>query len=141
MKILLPLLLLIGFSSPALANDFSCDDLHGTWASDRYDNTMSTERRTVKALNPDGTYWIKFIHGQGDTASVQEERGTWTCSDGVLGIKINVIDNQPVSFYNEFQLVEPSSFLHSLKPIAPNCTSVIGDCSADMLLKYYRVMS
>lgn len=140
MKIFLPLLFLIGFSSPTLA-DFSCNDLLGTWASDRYDNTMSSERRTIKALNSDGSYWIKFIHGSGDAASVQEERGTWTCTGSILGIQIKNINGQPVNFYNEYRLVKPSSSFHSLQPIAPNCASVIGDCNADMLLEYYRVMS
>jgi len=140
MKKLLPLLFLIGFSSPTLA-DFSCEDLFGTWASDRYDNTMSSERRTIKALNADGSYWIKFIHGKGDTASVQEERGTWTCDGSVLGIEINTVNGRPVSFYNEYRLVKPSASSHSLRPIAPNCASVLGDCSDDMLLEYYRVMS
>ena len=102
---------------------------------------MSTERRTVKALNADGSYWIKFIQGKGDAAIIQKEHGTWTCDGSVLGIEINRINDQPVSFYNEYQLVKPSASFHSLKPIAPNCASVVGDCSADMLLEYYRVMS
>ena len=140
MKILMSLLFLVGFSSPVLA-DFNCDDLFGTWASDRYDNTMSSERRTIKALNADGSYWIKFIHGKGDAAIIQKEHGTWTCDGSVLGIQINRINDQPVNFYNEYRLVKPSASFHSLKPIAPNCASVVGDCSADMLLEYYRVMS
>ena len=140
MKILMPLLFLFGFSSPTLA-DFKCDDLLGTWASDRYDSTLSSERRTVKALNADGSYWIKFIHGKGDAATVQMEHGTWTCNGSVLGIETKRINDQPVKFYNEYRLVKPSAFSHSLQPIAPNCDSVIGDCSADMLLEYYRVMS
>ena len=140
MKILMSLLFLFGFSSPALA-DFNCEDLFGTWASDRYDNTLSSERRTIKALNADGSYWIKFIHGNGDAATVQKEHGTWTCNGSILGIQTNRINDHPVNFYNEYQLVKPSSTFHSLKPIEPNCASVIGDCSADMLLEYYRVMS
>lgn len=140
MKKLLPLLFLIGFSSPALA-DFTCNDLFGTWASDRYDNTTRSENRTIKALNPDGTYWIKFMLKNGDTVSTQKQTGTWSCTDGILGIKINAINNHPVNFYNEYRLIKPSASFHSLKPIAPNCASVIGDCSSDMLLEYYRVMS
>ena len=140
MKVLLPLLFLIGFSSPALA-DFQCKDLLGTWASDRYDQTTSSENRTIKALNADGSYWIKFVRNNGDTVSTQKESGTWTCTDGIIGIKINAINNHQVNFYNEYRLVKPSAYFHSLKPIAPDCTSVIGDCSSDMLLEYYRVMS
>ena len=115
MKILLPVLFLIGFSSPTLA-DFNCDDLFGTWASDRYDNTMSSERRTIKALNADGSYWIKFIHGKGDAAIIQKEHGTWTCDGSVLGIQINRINDQPVNSYNEYRLVKPCLLYTSPSP-------------------------
>jgi len=102
---------------------------------------LSSERRTIKRLNADGSYWIKFTHGKGDTAVTQLEHGTWTCDGSTLGIETKKINDQPVNFYNEYRLVKPSAFSHSLMPIAPKCDSVIGDCSADMLLEYYRVMS
>jgi len=140
MKLILPLLLFIGYSSAATA-DFKCEDLTGMWSSERYDTTLSSDRRTIKALNPDGSYWIKFIHDNGVEITEQEEHGNWSCDGSVLSIEITKIDNEPVYFHNKFKLLKPSGSFHSLKPIAPNCGNVIGDCSTDILLEYFRVMS
>jgi hypothetical protein len=140
MKALLSLFLLLGLSSSVFA-DAHCDDLIGMWSSERYDNTLSSDRRTIKAFNADRTYWIKFIHDNGETVSTQEESGSWTCSGSVIGIDIKKIDDRSVSIYSEYNLVEQTISIHSLQPREPNCASVIGDCSANLLLKYYRVMN
>lgn len=140
MKLLSLFILLLGYSSHASA-DLNCDDLIGSWSSERHDTSLSSDRRTIKALNPDGSYWIKFIHDNGTETTQQEERGTWTCDGNVLGIKINKIDDKSVSFYNTFNLLQLSTTFHSMKPIAPNCATVLGDCSADIVLEYYRVLN
>ncbi len=138
---LLPLFfILFGFSSYASA-DLNCDDLIGAWSSERHDTTLSSDRRTIKALNPDGSYWIKFIHDNGTEVTEQEEQGTWTCNGKVLGIEINKINEKIVSFYNTFNLLQLNTSFHSIKPIAPNCSNVLGDCSADIVLEYYRVLN
>jgi hypothetical protein len=139
-KLLTLFIILFGYSSYASA-DLNCDDLIGSWSSERHDASLDSDRRTIKALNPDGSYWIKFIHDSGSAVTEQEEYGTWICDGNVLGIKIDRIDDQSVSFYNTFRLLELNASFHSIKPIAPNCASVLGDCSADLLLEYYRVLN
>ena len=137
----LSLLILVVFSFPAFASDHvDCNDLVGSWSSERHDTTLSSDRRTIKALNPDGSYWIKFIHDDGTDITVQEEHGSWTCSDNVLGIKINKINDKAVSFYNTYNLLLASASFHSIKPVDPNCSTVLGDCSSDIVLEYYRVL-
>jgi len=139
-KLLISLLFLIGYLPAAHAN-FSCADLVGMWSGGRYDSTLSSERRTIKAMNADGTYWVKFVHDNGGQISTQEESGKWTCKGDVLGIEINKIDEKSVYFYNEYQLVNPTAFFHSIRPVSPNCSAVIGDCSEDLLLEYRRVLN
>lgn len=140
MKRLSLLIILLGFSSIASA-DLNCDDLIGAWSSERHDTSLSSDRRTIKSLNPDGSYWIKFIHDNGTEITQQEEHGTWNCNGSVLGITINKIDDKSVSFYNTFNLLRLNTSFHSMRPIAPNCSNVIGDCSADIVLEYYRVLN
>ena len=140
MKLLSLFIILFGYSSFASAGG-NCDDLIGAWSSERHDTSLSSDRRTIKALNPDGSYWIKFIHDNGTEITEQEERGSWTCDGKVLGIKIDKIDDESVSFYNTFDLLQLNASFHSMKPIAPNCANVLGDCSADIVLKYYRVLN
>lgn len=140
MKLLTLITILFGFSSYANA-DFSCNDLIGSWSSERHDTTLKSDRRTIKVLNPDGSYWIKFIHDNGIETAEQDEHGTWTCDGRVLGIKINKINEKSVSFYNTFSLLKLNTSFHSMKPIAPNCSTVKGDCSADIVLEYHRVFN
>lgn len=140
MKILLSLFLLFGMSSAAIA-DFNCKDLAGMWSSERFDNTLSSERRTIKAMNSDGSYWIKFIHDNGEEITIQEETGKWSCAGNILSIKITSIDDKQVQFFNNYQLVNPTRSFHSLKPVDPNCAIVIGDCSSELLLEYFRVLN
>lgn len=140
MKLLFSLLLFLGTSSSALA-DFDCEDLTGMWSSERFDNSLTSERRTIKAMNSDGSYWIKFTHDNGEEISTQEETGNWSCAGNTLSIRITKIDDKQVYFQNEYRLVKPTKSFHSLKPINPNCAVVIGDCSADLLLEYYRVLN
>lgn len=121
--------------------NLACDNLIGTWSSERYDNTLSSKRRTIKAMEPDGSYWIKFIHDNGEEISEQQENGKWSCEGNTLSIEITQIDDTPVYFYNQFELSQANATVHTLKPIAPNCASVIGDCSTDILLEYYRVLN
>ena len=138
---LLPLIfILFGFSSYASA-DLNCNDLVGSWSSERHDTSLNSDRRTIKALNPDGSYWVKFIHDNGTDITEQEEHGTWTCDGKVLGIKIHKIDDNTVSFYNTFSLLRLNTSFHSMKPIAPNCSTVLGDCSSEIVLEYYRVLN
>ncbi len=139
MKLLSLLLMFFVYPSIAAA-DVNCDDIIGAWSSERHDSTLSSERRTIKALNPDGSYWIKFIHDDGKDVTVQEEHGSWTCSGNTLGIKIDKIDDKSVSFYSTFNLLTANASFHSMKPVDPNCASVLGDCSSEMVLEYYRVL-
>lgn len=140
MKLLLSLILFFGASSSAFAQ-FSCDDLVGMWSSERFDMTLSSERRTIKSMSSDGSYWIKFIHDNGEEINTQEEIGHWSCTGDILSISITSIDENQVSFHTEYQLVKPSALFHSLKPVDPNCAVVIGDCNANLLLEYYRVLN
>ena len=140
MKLLPLFFILFGFSSYASA-DVSCDDLVGSWTSERHDTTLKSDRRTTKVFNPDGTYRIKFIHDNGIEVTEQEEHGTWTCDGKTLGIKINRIDNDYVSFYNTFSLLKTSTSFHSMRPVEPNCSNVLGDCGTDIVLEYYRPFS
>jgi len=140
MKHLLPLFLFFAYSSSTLA-DQSCGALIGMWSSERYDSTLSSDRKTIKAINADGSYWVKFIHDNGVEISTQEETGTWTCSGDVLGIEISTIDQKPVSLYSKYRLVDGNSSAHTIKPIDPNCSRVMGDCSSDLLLEYFRVLN
>lgn len=140
MKLLSLIILLFGYSSYASA-DINCDDLIGAWSSERHDTSLSSDRRSIKALNPDGSYWIKFIHDNGTEITEQEEHGTWTCDGKVLGIKIDKIDDKFILFYNTYNLLRLNTSFHSMKPIAPNCSNVLGDCSADIILEYHRVLN
>ena len=138
---LLPLLIILFGYSPFANADLNCSDLIGSWSSERHDTSLNSDRRTIKALNPDGSYWIKFIHDNGTETTVQEEHGTWTCDGKILGIKIDKIDENSVSFHNTFSLLQLSTSFHSMKPITPNCSNVLGDCSSDIVLEYYRVLN
>ena len=140
MKHLLPMFLFFSYSTSTLAEP-ACDALIGMWSSERYDSTLSSDRKTIKAINADGSYWIKFIHDNGGEITTQEETGTWSCSGDVLGIEIVTIDQKQVSLFSEYRLVSGNSSAHTIKPIDPNCSRVIGDCSSDLLLEYYRVLN
>lgn len=139
-KLLTLIVILFGYSSNASA-EFNCRDLIGSWSSERHDATLNSDRRTIKALNPDGSYWIRFIHDNGTEITEQEEHGSWTCDGNILGIAIHKIDDKSVSFYNTFSLLALNTSFHSIKPVAPNCSNVLGDCSADIELEYHRVLN
>jgi hypothetical protein len=132
------LLILFAISSPAAAK-FNCDNLIGAWTGDRFDKTLSSDRRVINTMSEDGNFWIKFIYNDGNSITEYIQYGNWFCDGETLHVEIKAFEGGPVAHRYAYRLIEVRPSYHSFADDNPPCQGMHGDCYPGSSWEYFRI--
>ena len=135
---MIALWILLAISAPAAAQ-FNCDNLIGAWSGDRFDETLSSDRRVINTMTEDGKFWIKFTYNDGNDVSEYIQHGKCSCDGEMLYVEIHKSEGGSVDYRYAYRLIKVRPSYHSFADDNPSCSGKIGDCYPGISWEYFRI--
>lgn len=114
-------------SNAAAAVD--CDLLVGSWRSERFDQTLQTNRTAVSTFYADGRYYAKFAHENRHHEDTSSNSGNWRCAGDKLTVNITATDHVPDDDLHVYTILELTAKTLVIEVFQADCSRIDGDCA------------